>query len=390
MQLDSVQVLDLTRLLPGPYATQLLADMGADVIKVEDTQSGDYARLVPPYTEAGVGAVFDAVNRGKRSVALDLKSDEGQEALLQLVEDADILIESFRPGVVDRLGVDYETVSEHNEEIIYCSLTGYGQGGPLSDRVGHDLNYVGRAGLLSLTREDADSPPVIPGYPVADMAGGLFAAFSSISALLSRELGDGTGEYIDVAMTDVVLSFSQPVAHEALSDEALTPGETELTGALPWYSVYETADGQHVTFAALEPQFYEAFCDAVDREDLAGKHNTMDPAEREALREELAEIFQSRTREEWTEELAGVEASVEPVYTPSEAVDQEQVEARDLIWDESRPRIGFPALGSDPPQDQGRPLPNQGEHTDEVLRAHGYADTDLEQLEENGVILRGD
>jgi alpha-methylacyl-CoA racemase len=390
MELDSVRVLDLTRLLPGPYATQLLADMGAEVVKIEDTDAGDYARLVPPYTDAGVGSVFDAVNRGKRSVALDLKSEEGQDALLSLVEDADVLIESFRPGVVDRLGIDYETVSERNEEIVYCSLTGYGQAGPLSEKVGHDLNYVGRAGLLSLTREDADSPPVIPGYPIADMAGGLFAAFGTVSALLDRELGDGTGEYIDVAMTDVVLSFAQPVAYDALNDDGLTPGETELTGALPWYSVYETADGEHVTFAALEPQFYEAFCEAVGREDLTGMHNTTDAAEREALREELTEIFRSRTREEWTEELAGVEASVEPVYSPSEAVDQEQVAAREMVWDESRPRIGFPALGSDPPQDSGRPLPAQGEHTAEVLAAHGYDEAEIERLADDGVILTGD
>ena len=390
MQLDSIRVLDLTRLLPGPYATQLLVDMGADVVKVEDTESGDYARLVPPYTDEGVGAVFDAVNRGKKSVALDLKSEEGQEALLGLVEAADVLIESFRPGVVDRLGVDYETVSEHNEEIIYCSLTGYGQAGPLADSVGHDLNYVGRAGLLDLTREDEESPPQIPGYPIADMAGGLFAAFSTVSALLSRELGNGTGEYVDVAMTDVVLSFAQPVAYEALTDGDLPPGNTELTGALPWYSVYETADEEFVTFAALESQFYEAFCEAVGREDLMGKHNTADPAEREALREELAEIFQSRTRKGWVETLADVEASVEPVYSPSEAVDQEQVAARDLIWGAGRGRIGFPALGSDAPRDEGRPIPAQGEHTEEVLRAHGYDEAELSALDEDGVILRGD
>jgi len=390
MELDSIRVLDLTRLLPGPYATQLLADMGADVVKVEDTDSGDYARIVPPYTDAGVGAVFDAVNRGKRSVALDLKAAEGQEALLELVEDADILIESFRPGVVDRLGVDYETVRERNEGIVYCSLTGYGQSGPLSEKVGHDLNYVGRAGLLDLTRENEDARPQIPGYPIGDMAGGLFAAFASISGVLSRELGDGTGEYVDVAMTDVVMSFAQSVAHDALGDGDLPPGNTELTGGLPWYSVYETADGNYVTFAALEPQFYEAFCDAVDREDLADKHNTMDDAEREALREELTEIFRSRTRAEWAETLADVEASVEPVYSPSEAVDQEQVAARDLIWDDSWPRIGFPALGSDAPQDRGGGLPDQGEHTDEVLRAHGYEESELSRLAEEGVILRGE
>ncbi|WP_336328252.1 CaiB/BaiF CoA transferase family protein [Halovenus sp. HT40] len=388
MQLDSVRVLDLSRLLPGPYATQLLADAGAEVIKIEDTGSGDYARAMPPYTDEGVGAVFDAVNRGKKGVALDLKSEDGQEVLYRLAEDADVVLETFRPEVVDRLGVDYERLRAVNEDLVYCSLTGYGQGGPLADRVGHDLNYVGRAGMLDLVREDKDSRPQIPGYTVADMAGGLFAAFSIVSALLSRELGSGGGEYIDVSMTDVVLSFSQAVVQPVFEGEQPPPGEGELNGGYPWYDVYETADGEYVTFAALEPQFYRAFCEAIDREDLIGAHMTDDDAEREALRAELTDIFSARTREEWLEHLDGVEASVEPVYTLSEAIEDEQIASRDLIWDERRPRIGFPAQGSDVPTDRGRPVPGQGEHTAEVLRAAGYDDEDLDSLADAGTIVR--
>lgn len=390
MQLDSVRVLDLSRLLPGPYATQLLADAGADVIKIEDTGAGDYARAMPPYTDDGVGAVFDAVNRGKRGVALDLKSEEGQEALYELVEEADVLLETFRPGVADRLGVGYDRISEHNEDIVYCSLTGYGQNGPLADSVGHDLNYVGRAGMLDLVREDEDAKPQIPGYTVADMAGGLFAAFSIVSALLSRELGSTDGEYIDIAMTDVVLSFSQAVAQPVFEGEQTRPGEGELVGGYPWYDVYETADGRYVTFAALEPQFFRAFCEAVDRDDLIGAHMTGDDAEREALRAELTELFGSRTREEWTETVDGVEASVEPVYTLSEAIEDDQIAARDLIWDERRPRVGFPAQGTDTPRDRGRPIPGQGEHTAELLREAGYDDETLAALAEAGVILSPD
>lgn len=388
MQLDSVRVLDLTRLLPGPYATQLLADAGAEVIKVEDTGAGDYARTLPPYTDAGIGAVFDAVNRGKQSVAIDLKTDAGQAALAELVSDADVLIESFRPGVSNRLGVDYETVREYNDDIVYCSLTGYGQTGPHSDRVGHDLNYIGRAGLLDLTREDESSRPQMPGYQIADLAGGLFAAFSILGGLLSREFGHG-GEYIDVAMTDVVLSFSQAIVPTVFDGENPRPGESHLTGGLPWYDIYETADGRYVTFAALEGQFFQAFCEAIDREELVGKHGTVDDATREALREELTEIFQSRTQEEWVETLAGVEASVDPVQTLAEAVGSEQVAARELVWDEGRPRIGFPALGSAAPTDSAGPVPGQGEHTAAVLGAHGYSDAEIEQLASDGVILDG-
>ena len=390
MQLDGLRVLDLTRLLPGPYATQLLADAGAEVIKIEDTGSGDYARLMPPYTDAGTGAVFDAVNRGKKGVALDLKSDGGQEAFLRLAADADVVIESFRPGVVDRLGVDYETVCERTDDVVYCSITGYGQNGPLADSVGHDLNYVGRAGMLDLTREDETSRPQIPGYTVADLAGGLFAAFSVVSSLLTRELGNGGGEYIDVSMTDVVLSFSQAVVQPVFEGESPRPGASELTGGLPWYDVYETADGRYVTFAALEPQFYRAFCEAVDRPDLIDAHSTTDAAEREALRAELTELFGSRTRAEWTEALSGVEASVEPVYTLAEAIDDDQIAARDLIWEENRPRIGFPAQGSDTPEDRGRPAPDQGEHTASVLQEAGYDRAEIEALAADGAVLTSD
>lgn len=387
MQLDGVRVLDLTRLLPGPYATQLLADAGAEVIKVEDTGSGDYARLMPPYTASGTGAVFDAVNRGKKGVSLDLKSDGGNEALLRLAAEVDVVIEGFRPGVVDRLGVDYATVRKRNEDVVYCSITGYGQHGPLADSVGHDLNYVGRAGMLDLTREDENSRPQIPGYTVADLAGGLFAAFSVVSALLTRELGNGGGEYVDVSMTDVVLSFSQAVVQPVFDGDDPRPGESELTGGLPWYDVYETADGRYVTFAALEPQFYRAFCEAVSRPDLIEAHSTTEAAEREALREELAGVFRSRTREEWTDTLSGVEASVEPVYTLAEALEDDQIAARDLVWEENRPRIGFPAQGSHTPEDRGRPAPDQGEHTASVLREIGYDPGEIEALEAAGAIL---
>ncbi|MFD1587325.1 CaiB/BaiF CoA transferase family protein [Halorientalis brevis] len=387
MRLDGIRVLDLSRLLPGPYATQLLADAGAEVIKIEDTDAGDYARLMPPYTDDGVGAIFDAINRGKQSVALDLKSDEGREAFLRLAETADVVFEQFRPGVVDRLGVDYDSVRERNEDVVYCSLSGFGQTGPYADRVGHDLNYVGMAGLLDLTREDEDSQPQIPGYPIGDMAGGLFAAFSIVGALLSRELGNTGGEYVDVAMTDVVASFSHAVADGALTGDDPRPSETPLTGGLPWYDVYETADGEYVTLAALEPKFWTQFCTAVDREDLVDVHMTQDPAEREALREELAAIFATRTREEWEDRLGDVEAMVAPVQRLSATLDSEYADARDLVdRDGGRPRVGFPALSSETPDASGGPLPEHGEHTDEVLEAVGYDAAELVALRTADVI----
>jgi len=383
MRLDDVRVLDLTRLLPGPYATQLLADLGADVIKVEDTAAGDYARRMSP-RRGEVGAIFDAVNRGKRSVGLDLKTEGGRAAFYDLAADADVVIESFRPNVVDRLGVDYATIRERNPGVIYCSLTGYGQTGPLADRPGHDLNYVARAGLLDMTRESADAAPPMPGYQVADLGGGLFAAFAVVGALLSRELGDGTGEYVDVSMTDVARSFNQTVAPAAFDGDDPRPGETSLTGALPWYGIYGTADGRYVALGALEPQFWDAFCEAIGREDLRDYHGTEDPAERAALREELDVVFAQRSLAEWRD--LPPEATVDPVCTPAEALSSDLAAARGLIADaDGRPRLGFPAACERPSTDES--IPGHGEHTAAALREAGIDDERIERLRETGAAL---
>jgi crotonobetainyl-CoA:carnitine CoA-transferase CaiB-like acyl-CoA transferase len=388
MRLDGVRVLDLTRLLPGPYGSQLLADMGAEVVKIEDTGAGDYARHMPPTTEDGHGAVFDAVNRGKRSVALDLKREAGQELFYRLVRDADVVFEQFRPGVVERLGVDYGTVSEHNPEIVYCSLSGYGQNGPKADEAGHDINYVGLTGLLDMTRDGEDGKPQPPGYQIADMAGGLMAAFCIVSALASRALGNTGGEYLDVGLTDAVVSFSQSVAPEVFAGDDPRPGETPLTGGYPWYDVYECADGGFVTIGALEPQFWTAFCEAVERPEWTGTHMTDDPAERRALREGLADLFAERTREEWVEFFDGVDAAVDGVYSPAEAIDHPQIRARGYVErpDEGLPRIGFPARGSDVEHGRNVAAPEHGGDTDAVLREAGVDVVDLERLREEGVV----
>ncbi|MFC4541614.1 CaiB/BaiF CoA transferase family protein [Halosolutus amylolyticus] len=376
MNLDSVRVLDLTRLLPGPYATQLLADLGADVLKVEDPDRGDYARYLPPITDDGTGAVFEAVNRGKRSVALDLKADDGRDAFLELVEDADVLIESFRPGVVDRLGIDHETVRERNPDLVYCSLSGYGQEGPYRDHAGHDLGYVGLAGLLDVTRTDRDERPRIPGYPIADMAGGLSAAFVIVSALLSRELGGTGGTYLDCSLSDAVLSFSQAVATPALYGDDPRPGDDFLTGGHPWYNVYETADGRYVTLSALEPKFWRVFCDAVDRPDLASVHGTDDEAEQAALRAELEDVFADRTRDEWVA-FVDPDVPVAPVLTPAEALEHPQFADRGLVRRGDDPAILSPIRGASPAPSE---TPGHGEHTRDVLASIGYDEAAIESL----------
>ncbi|ELY47461.1 CaiB/BaiF CoA transferase family protein [Natronorubrum sulfidifaciens] len=392
MQLDGVRVLDLSRLLPGPYATQLLADAGAEVIKVEDTGVGDYARAMEPLTDRDIGAIFEMVNRGKHSVAIDLKSEDGRAAFYRLVEEADVVLEGFRPGVVDRLGIDCETLTEYNDELVYCSLTGYGQDGPWADRAGHDINYVSLAGLMDLTRDAAGEKPQVPGYQIGDIAGGLFAAFAIVGALLSRELGNTGGEYIDVAMADVVASFSQSVAYQSVTGDPAEPrpGETPLTGGVPWYDSYETADGKWITFGALEPKFWRAFCEAVDRDDLVDKHGSQDPAVLEALEDELEALFRERTRAEWETMLDDVDAAFAGVYTPAEMVDHPQFQARGLVVrpDDAPPRLGFPARGSDVPEAADETVPAHGEHTREYLATVGYDDDAIDALLEAGTVRR--
>ncbi|MFC7073666.1 CaiB/BaiF CoA transferase family protein [Halovenus rubra] len=383
MDLEGVTILDLSQLLPGPYATQLLADFGADVIKIEKPSTGDPARTLS--FSDGDRSLFETVNRGKRSVAIDLKSREGQEIFYSLVGNADAVLEQFRPGVVDRLGIDYGTLTDHTDNLVYCSLSGYGQTGPYADRAGHDINFVGLAGLLDVTREDEAANPQIPGYQVADMAGGLFAAFSLLGGILSQALGNGGG-YIDVSMTDVVASFSQTLTAEALSEGNPRPGKTPLTGALPWYDSYETADGAYVTLGALEPVFWEQFCHEVDRDDLVAVHGTEDPAKREALRAELADLFAQQPRDEWVKRLSN-DTTTAPVLTPAEALEHPQIATRVVNRPEAAPpRVGFPACGKSLPESD-ESIPVHGEHTDEVLHEAGYDENIISQLRENGTVV---
>ncbi|WP_227356707.1 CaiB/BaiF CoA transferase family protein [Haladaptatus salinisoli] len=380
MRLDDVRVLDLSRLLPGPYATQLLADLGATVLKIEEPADGDYARGMGTVGESGYGRIFEAVNRGKRSVALDLKDEAGREAFYELVEGADVVFETFRPGVAERLEIGRETLSRYNEELIYVSLSGYGRESPNAKRAGHDLNYAGASGLLDMTRPDADSKPTIPGYPVVDMASGLFSAFSIVSALLARELGSG-GTRVDIAMTDVMLSFSQLFAGGALAGDAPRPGETMLTGKYPCYDVYRTADGRYLTLAALEPKFWNALCAAMDRPELAENHLSDDPAVRTAVRETLRDAFESKPLEAWLDEFEDVDTAVGGVFTLPEALDDPQTAARDMVVTESGapPRLGFPART---PAAESVPttVPDRGEHTEDALREAGLAPDEIERV----------
>ena len=392
--LEGITVLDLSRLLPGGFCSLLLADFGADVLKVEDTGMGDYVRWSPPYYEGAEqganSALFLALNRNKRSIRIDLKTGEGREVLLRLARDADVLLESFRPGVLDRLGVGYERLREVNPALVYCAITGYGQDGPMRDRSGHDMNYLGLVGLLGLTG-DREGPPVQAAGQIADLGGGaLMAAFGILAALRERDRS-GEGQLVDVSMADGSLSWLGMVAARYFAD-GMTPrrGDPELAGSLICYRPYECADGW-VTLGALEPKFWRNFCTGVGREELIEKQFERPGS---AAHAEVQAIFGARTRDEWEAFAGEHDCCLEPVLDLDEALDSELVRAREMVVELDQPGadrpvrlLGVPVKMSRTPGEPNRvPGPGLGEHTEEVLRAAGYDEAQIAVLLESGAV----
>jgi alpha-methylacyl-CoA racemase len=391
--LSDIRVLDLSRLLPGGFCSLMLADFGAEVLKVEDTGMGDYIRWSPPYYEgaddSAKSALYLALNRGKRSIRLNLKEARGREVLLKLAKEYDVLLESFRPGVLDRLGVGYERLREENPGLVYCAITGYGQDGPLRDRSGHDMNYLGLIGLLGLTGEK-DGPPIMSGGQIADLGGGaLMAAFGIMAALHERERS-GKGQLVDVSMADGSLSWLALVAARYLADGVVPKrGEPELTGGLLCYRPYACKDGW-VTLGALEPKFWQAWCRGVGREDLIEHQFEAPGSEAHA---EVERIFLERTRDEWREFATHNDCCLEPVLDLDEALDSELVRAREMVVELAQPgatravrQLGVPVKLSRTPGAVEKPGPALGEHTDEVLRSLGYSSDDIEALKKDGVV----
>jgi alpha-methylacyl-CoA racemase len=394
LPLEGLRVLDLSRLLPGGFCSLLLADFGADVVKVEDTGTGDYVRWAPPFyegaNESARSALFLALNRGKRSIRLDLKADQGKEVLLRLARDADVLLESFRPGVLDRLGVGYERLRAENPGLVYCAITGYGLDGPNTARSGHDMNYLGLNGLLGLTG-DAEGPPVQSAGQIADIGGGALMAVIGIMVALRERERSGEGQIVDCSMFDGALSWLALVAAEAMaSGNAPKRGEVQLAGAITCYRPYRCADG-YVTLGALEPKFWKAFCLGVGREDLV--NHAFDPPGSETHRA-VEEIFAQRTRSEWQAFASDHDCCLEPVLELDEALDSELVRAREMVTTLVQPGadrevrlLGVPIKLSRTPGDPARgPGPVLGEHTDEVLRAAGFDEQEIESLRESGVV----
>lgn len=390
--LSDIRVLDLTRLLPGGFCTQLLADFGADVIKVEDTGAGDYVRWAPPFygdgeqPDSAGSALFLALNRNKRAIRLDLKQDGGREALLRLVEGADVLVEGFRPGVLERLGLGYEQLKQVKPSLVYCAITGYGQDGPLRDRAGHDQNYLALNGVLGLGGA-ADGPPALAGVQIADLAGGALPAAFGIMAALHEARRSGEGQIVDISMTDGSLSLLSLIAGKYLRDaEVPQRGREPLNGGFICYLPYEAADGW-VSCAALEPKFWAAFCAGVDRPDLIERQYEPPGS---AAWQELAGIFRVRTRAEWAAFNAEHDCCIEPLLDLDQVFESELVRQRQMVVDWQQPGLGQVRQLANPvklartPAEVTRPAPGLGEHTVEVLAEAGLSEDEIEALIESG------
>ena len=377
-------MLDLTRVLPGPVATLHLADMGADVVKIEDTEAGDYARAMGP-ARGRSSVFFQLINRNKRAIRLDLKRPQGREVLLRLAKGAEILVEGFRPGVMAKLGAGYEELAAVNPRLVYCSITGYGQDGPYADRAGHDINYIGYAGVGD--QIGTAEAPVVPNFQIADLLGGALTPVMGILAALIDARSSGRGRHVDVAMTDAVFAHAiLPLVGFLERGKAPGRGTGMLGGGLPCYNVYRTRDGRYMAVGALERKFWETLCDILGCPELKGKHIVYGEEAR-PVRERLAAIFASRAQREWAELFARADCCVSPILTLDEALANEQLRARGMsIVEDGLRQFASPVKFSEFEFSIERPAPGSGEHTDEILREAGYGDAEIEALRKSGAI----
>jgi len=357
--LAGIHVLDLTRLYPGAYATLLLADFGADVVKVEDRDRGDYLR------DLDAGGQFEALNRGKRSLAIDLKSPRGSALLRRLCARVDVLVEGFRPGVLDKLGCGPRTLIEENPRLVVCSLTGYGQDGPWAGRAGHDIGYVALAGVLA--RNGFGEVPVLPGVQIADFAGGSLQAVIGILAALYERERTSRGRAIDISMCEGAMQFLIPHLGTLAAGQApQVRGDDVLSGSRPCYRVYACGDGGAVALGALEPKFWSAFCAAVG--EPGWEPRGFDPS----LAPEVDALFRTASRDEWVSRLQPVDCCLEPVLEPKELQGHPQHRARGAFLPggnlRSQPALSPPASGR---------APRLGEHSVEVLREHGLSQEEI-------------
>lgn len=385
LPLTGTRVLDLSRLLPGPYCTMLLADLGADVVKVEEPGRGDYMRDLIP-------SIFQAVNRNKRSIVLDFKQSDTQNVVQKLAERTDIFVESFRPGVAERLGLGYSRMKEINPGIIYCSISGYGQQGPYRDRPGHDINYLGLAGALSVPGE-INKKPARPGLPIADLSSGLFAALAILSAFIAKER-NGKGQYIDVAMIDILVSWMSVRAGDFLLGGLLPKRPTEMSHLSPSNAVFLAKDKKGISIGALEDVFWKKLCKVLEIDHLFQNDDFSSNIKRVKQSRKIYAIlrkaFAQKDRAEWIGLLDQAGVPCGPVYFYDETFEDLHIRNRELFFvmpyrGKKLKQVRFPAIFSDLRPKVYLPPPEVGEHTKEVLRETGFSSANIKRLGEQGV-----
>jgi len=397
--LDGIKVLELIRVAPGAFCTMMLADMGAEVLKIE-TPPTALGEAIPGAEEARQAA-FQFVNRNKQSIAINLKHPAGQQLLHKLAADADVVVEGFRPGVMARLGGDYDTLRQINPRLIYCSLSGFGQDGPYRDLPAHDINYLAIGGVLNLIGEP-ERPPAIPLNIIADYAGAsMHGVVGILLALLARQQ-TGRGQLVDVSYLDTTVSLlaATPMLRNFFLDgSACGRGEGALGGSYPYYTTYETADGKLLSVGCTEPWLWQNFCAAIGREDLAkfalqSAHfaSVADSASQQ-VKQEVQAVLRQKTRDEWCAFFQDKNVCVGPVYTPTETFEDPQVMARQMVVDVPDQRYGMVRQAgiaiklSETPGSIRHLGPAIGAHTDVVLERLGVSATERAQLRQAGTVV---
>lgn len=364
--LNGIKILDLSRLLPGPLATMLMADMGAEVIKIEDPNAPDYTRFMPPHIN-GEGVSYLALNRNKKSISLNLKSEEGRNQFYELCRTADVVIDSFRPGVLAKMQLDYDTVKQINPKIIYVAVTGYGQDGPYKNMAGHDMNYLAYAGVLGINGTPENI--ALPGIQIADIAGGSYPTIIGCLAAILHRNRTGEGQFVDVAMTDCVLPFLSFYLTETLNSKTTYKrGEHALAGSLVNYNIYKCQDNKWVALGSLEPKFWMNFCTAINKPDWVGK--MMD----ENVKSELKALFLTQTRDTWIAQTLKADCCIAPIYELDEIEQDDYHQERNNFIEVEHEKLGKIKMVNQPikfsaiPKNQTYSAPpNMGEHNQEYL-----------------------
>ncbi|MBN2468817.1 MAG: CoA transferase [Deltaproteobacteria bacterium] len=387
--LNGIRLVDLTQLYPGPLATMMLADLGADVVRIEHPSRLDILHRLPPFI-GEESAAYLSLNRSKRSLGLDTGKAEGQQVFFDLIRTADVVVEQFRPGVLDKIGIGYEQAVPFNPRIIYVSITGFGQDGPYRQRAGHDINYISLAGLLShVKREDS---MVLPGFQTADVVGGGYMSVVACMAALWNREKTGKGQRVDVSMTDSIM----PMLTLQLAQYWGSPGTDETVnlfdGTFPFYGVYECADGKHVSLGALEQKFWTGFCQMVGKPEWLPLQFSMGD-EKRRVRDEIAALFKTRSRDEWLKLAEVHDICLSSINEMKDLEKDPQLQTRQMIIETEHEGgrklkgVGIPIKFSGSKPDYPEPAPAVGQHSIDILQEIGYMEERIQELIGKGIVF---